>query len=381
VWNANAAVSSDQTVDVIYYQEPYSETGLKLPQAREYWLTFRDPITCGPPPPHAVEASIYDPYGDRRFSTQDIPRWMDALQRRDVRGLQLDIDCATGSLSAYAKFLAEVRKQLPPGKELSITALLDWFRDGTEIAKVIEQVDEFVPQFYDVGNAYDAPVIAAKIDPEKWAPRFNRFEKRYRLGISTFGRARLPSSQRLYRNILPLDLANDGGYRLTTQQNDTRELVLNYAPMGEGEPVQFIVPTPEGVHEAVESAKKFGGYAAGVVFFRWPNEDETLAMPPEEALGVPLKPAELETKSEECVAVNCSDLYLLRASRFAANEVEYRIQVSADIDYMVPADNLPVRVVNPRELAVKIPPYGAKPRLHLGRVVTSKPVTFTLEAR
>jgi hypothetical protein len=131
----------------------------------------------------------------------------------------------------------------------------------------------------------------------------------------------------------------------------------------------------------VETAKKFGGYAAGVVFFRWPNEDETLAMPPEEALGVPLKPAELETKSEECVAVNCSDLYLLRASRFAANEVEYRIQVSADIDYMVPADNLPVRVVNPRELAVKIPPYGAKPRLHLGRVVTSKPVTFTLEAR
>jgi hypothetical protein len=306
---------------------------------------------------------------------------MDALRTKSVRGIQLDIDCPTALLSEYAQFLAEVRKQLPPGKELSITALLDWFRDGTDVAKVIEQVDEFVPQFYDLGSAYDDPVIAAKVDVEKWAPRFNRFGKRYRIAISTFGRGRLPFSEKLYRNVLPLDLVNEGGYRLTTQQNDQGELVLDYDPVDKGERVQFIVPTPDSVRASVESAKKFGGYAAGVVFFRWPNEDETLAMPPEEALGLPLPPTELEARSGDCVAVACSDLYLLRASRFSPKEIEYRIHLSADIEYIVPSQKLPIRAANARELVVKIPPYGATPRLHLGRVITSKPAEFKLEAQ
>ncbi|MEO5924490.1 MAG: DUF3142 domain-containing protein [Bryobacteraceae bacterium] len=378
VWNAEAAAPSSAIVDVLYVQAPFSD---KVPKAREYWLTFRESNVC----PNRIvspagQTTIYDPLGDR-LVTANIPGWMDALKGRSVRGLQLDIDCPTRSLVDYAKFLAEVRKQLPPGKELSITALLDWFRDGTDIAKVIEQVDEFVPQFYDVGNAYDDPVIAAKVDAEKWAPRFNRFEKRYRIGISTFGRGRLPFSRKLYRAIMPLDVANDRNYRLTSEHNESGELVLNYDPIQGGERTQFIVPTPESVRAAVESAKKMGGYAAGVVFFRWPNAEETLVMPPEEVLGLPLQAAALETEAGDCVAVSCADLYLVRASRFTPAEVEYRIHTSIDIEYAVPSELLPIRVTSPKEMVVRIPPFGAKPKLHLGRVVTSKPAVFTLEVR
>ena len=60
-----------------------------------------------------------------------------AEQRRlNLVGVQLDIDSPTGSLAEYADFLREVRKTLPPGMGISITALLDWFRDGTAVAEI-----------------------------------------------------------------------------------------------------------------------------------------------------------------------------------------------------------------------------------------------------
>src|SRR5207249_162734 len=93
----------------------------QLPRARSYWMVLR--------------------YEHQKVpSMAAIPRLAESLnsiqteaRRRHMTlaGLQLDIDAPTGSLSEYAAFLREVRKILPNGMQLSITALLDWFRDGT----------------------------------------------------------------------------------------------------------------------------------------------------------------------------------------------------------------------------------------------------------
>jgi Protein of unknown function (DUF3142) len=194
-----------------------------------------------------------------------------------VAGIQLDIDSPTGALPKYAAFLRELRKTLPAGVEISITALLDWFRDDTSIADVIQQTDEFVPQFYDVaeGNMFDpGGAIATKFDGARWAPRFNRFQKRFRLGISSFGRASMrpggsPSEQRssgvaLLRDLTPLDVAANPDFRLETRMTEANELVLNYRAarkteigykkLPRGDAIQFILPTPDAIRIATENA-------------------------------------------------------------------------------------------------------------------------------
>ena len=196
----------------------YSELPNELPAAREYWLVFRYERQGVPDLPVA-------PMIAAEFS-----RLQSLAQRRhlNVAGVQLDIDSPTGSLAQYAGFLREVRKRLPPGAGISITALLDWFRSGTDIVGVIAAVDEFVPQFYDAGDraAYDGgTAIASRIDATRWGPAFNRFGRRFRIGISTFGRGRMVPKEastgirsmalaRSFGDLAPIDVATNSSFQL-----------------------------------------------------------------------------------------------------------------------------------------------------------------------
>src|SRR5205814_4908509 len=97
-----------------------------------------------------------------------------------LAGLQIDYDCPTRNLASYGRFLRWVRQDLPAGRRLSITALLDWFEPGTAIRTTLSPVDEFVPQFYDAGPARVASGIAEPIDAAKWAPILNAYATPYR---------------------------------------------------------------------------------------------------------------------------------------------------------------------------------------------------------
>jgi hypothetical protein len=285
--------------------------------------------------------------------------------------------------------------------------LLDWFRDGTAIADVIKETDEFVPQFYDVAKPdhnLDSSAIAAKFDAAQWAPKFNRFQKRYRIGISTFGRARvLPKDNQpeswygssLFSDLTPLDFASNSAFTLHTARNQANELVLNYqaksktrigyADFDPGGTVQFILPTPEAIRSAVESAKRMRGYCAGVVFFRWPATYETLTMQPDEVMNAADlthyagKPLAIEAVPGGCVAVNCMDLYLANADPFSARAARYRIRSSADLEYFLPQEKMPVRMLGPSELELSLPAYSTRPRLYLGRAVAAARVGFTVK--
>lgn len=82
-----------------------------------------------------------------------------------------------------------MKAALPPAIDFSITTLLDWFRPSTALAAVIREVDEFVPRFYDVLNPNDDrsdSAIAAPFDAASLNPVFQRFKRRFLIGISTW---------------------------------------------------------------------------------------------------------------------------------------------------------------------------------------------------
>src|SRR5262249_47106984 len=162
----------------------------------------------------------------------------------------------------------EARGKLPAGMQLSITALLDWFRDGTALPEVLNEVDEFVPQFYDVSDLKTAtgPInvqytqsaelrpIAARIDAKVWSAKFNRYGKPYRIGISTFGRAGIVSQGglQLYGDVTPSALAGNSDFSVQSSTTAAGELLLKYraeretrlfyATVRQGDSIEFAIP-------------------------------------------------------------------------------------------------------------------------------------------
>jgi len=64
-------------------------------------------------------------------------------------GVEIDHDCATSRLPAYAHFLGALRPTLRSGEQLSITALPTWLQ-STELDAVLVQADEAVLQVHAV---------------------------------------------------------------------------------------------------------------------------------------------------------------------------------------------------------------------------------------
>ncbi len=413
-WNDNSAkpAPSGETAEVIYLhagtirkqaggytQEPWLVFGSlpdSLPAAHEYWLVFR------------YEAQGVPDLSAAPFIVREIHLLQNDARRRrlNVAGIQLDIDSPTGALSRYAALLTEVRKGMPAGLQLSITALLDWFRDGTSIAEVIRATNEFVPQFYDVAPSpfYGAGgAIAADFDGAEWAPKLNRFGKRFRIGISAFGRARFvpkadpsqPGSQRLFGDVTPLDVALHPGFNLQTSHNEAKELVLSYKATRKtqisynnfqpGDMIQFILPTADAIRSAVENARRIHGFCAGVVFFRWPAANENLIMPPDDimrAAGLASSQESapvVEQVDGHCAAVSCVDVYLVNASAYSPRTVRYQVESSTELEYFLPTENIPVRMSGPSAIELPLPPYSGVRRLLLGRAVSAAPVTFRVK--
>jgi hypothetical protein len=370
-------------VQVATFGEPpafYAAIPDKLPPAREYWLVYR-----------YGKQAIPDEASAPLIASSFARLQLEAGRRNlNVAGLQLDIDSPTNSLPQYAAFLRALRSTLPEGTQLSITCLLDWFRDGTSIGNVIRETDEFVPQFYDITPFNSpAPAIAVTFDPDRWAAVFNRFGKRFRIGISTFGRGQQVNASRgllsgagpgaVYGDLAPLDLALNPAFTAETSQNDAGETVLTFHSRDRGETFRFILPSPEGIRSSIAAAHRMGRYCAGIVFFRWPGADEALVMSPDEILsGHPATPA-IDPIDGACAAVSCMDLYLTNGGTLNRSPLRYRITASGDLDYFLPDEKMPIRMSGKRDLELAIPAWGGRGRIYLGRAVSLAKVTFSLE--
>ena len=372
---------------------------VRLPKAEAYIALWRN--TSPRTPGKELVPTLLAQY-------QELKRQAAQVGQR-LRGLQIDHDCPTNALPEYARFLQELRAALPPEDLLSITALLDWFRPGTGIAEVLQSVNEYVPQFYDVESTWIgvAPTLIAKaIDSAKWAPIFNSYDRPYRIGIATFGRIVRIKPQvahqweaSFFRYLSPLELAGRQDLtRVAERRNDAGETVVRYEARAEmslndlalasGTILEMVLPSQQSVQSAYLAAKAFGGLCAGVVFFRWPAGDyEALVLTSDEIQDIisgkklASRPTELEVEQGQCVVVGCADLYLRLGDRFSSRPVIRWLHSSSDLEYILPAERLRAKIQRPRTVEIHIPPYSGVPRLPLGRVVTRERAQFSLGSK
>jgi len=313
-----------------------------------------------------------------------------------IDGLQIDYDAPTNRLSDYGGFLQEVRRGLPPTARLSVTALLDWFGPRTDIAVVLRHVDGFVPQFYDVGLERAPAGIAMPIDAAKWAPIFDAYRVPYQIGISSFGRiarrrvdAAGRSDIRYFRDVSPMALATRRQLLRSTRTSDGSEWLVHYdvvAPIPEmpalrvGDGVDVTFPTDASVRDAYRSVRRFGGYCAGVVFFRWPNQGETLTLEPDAVgrlvSGVPADagPA-LEVRDGSCLERHCADLSIDLGQAASASRV-VQLRMSGPLQAFLPDGPLRPVVLRDDLMVVNIPAYAGYGKVHLGRAISLDAVRF-----
>ena len=327
-----------------------------------------------------------------------------------VAGLQLDVDSPTRQLPEYAEFLAKVKAALPGGVQLSITGLLDWFKGRTAVASVVQHVDEFVPQFYDAddlsGNGEGTTAISKPFEAGKWGPVFNRFGKRFRIGISTFGRSLYRSAAQSGPNpttslatvpdLKQMDVATNDAFQLEPTRLERGNLFLtyravksiriSYGAVEQGDLIQFVLPTRDGVEASIAEVRRVGGHCAGVVCFRWPEFNEGLEMQPDEVLraagALPDSSGQataVVTVPGHCVSVHCYDLYLFMSGTLSSAATEYRIRTSTSLEYIAPAGPVRLRMTGASELRLQLPPYTGRGRLYLGRAVSSEPARFEVE--
>ncbi len=134
-----------------------------------------------------------------RFTTLDVPetiapRLVRLMQRwqaagNQVVGLQVDFDAATHQLDDYARFLRQLRQQLPPQFALGVTGLLDWAKTGDVATLNALPVDELVVQSYQgrstVANYQD------------YLPALTRLRIPFKLGLVQHGKRDAQAEARL----------------------------------------------------------------------------------------------------------------------------------------------------------------------------------------
>lgn len=82
--------------------------------------------------------------------TKTVQVLVSAAQQKNVEGVQIDFDARVSQREFYREVLGEVRRQLPAGKRLSITALASWCMGDNWVHDL--PVDEVVPMLFRMGS-------------------------------------------------------------------------------------------------------------------------------------------------------------------------------------------------------------------------------------
>jgi hypothetical protein len=391
VWAGDAPATATFQPEILYVEASGDRWPQNLPAAREYRVVQR------------IEPSVHLS-SNAAIAIAERYQTLTADAGPDVRiaGIQIDYDCPTEHLAAYGEFLKELHAALPPGASLSITALLDWFGPHTSISRVLERVDEFVPQFYDTARERAASGIAEPIDSSRWSPVFNAYRVPYRIGISSFGRiARTRtdeggrSSVQYFRDAGPADFSGTRGLARSAEHTTSAgELVIRYAvvetvttkpELQVGDVVQVTFPTEASVTAAYESARRLGGYCAGVLFFRWPGRAETLALPPDTVHRIvtgassAIARADLAVRPAACVERTCADLYLTFEGPASSSDRTIRIRANRPVDAFLPdGRHRSSIIVESDEIHFRVPAYSGIGTFYVGRAISTTPVQFEM---
>lgn len=177
-----------------------------------------------------------------------------------LTGLEIDHDCASARLPAYAALLRELRQKLPAGLTLSITALPAWLASD-QLESVLDSVDSSVLQVHAVSDPR-----RGLFDPKQalnWAEHYGeRSHKPFYLALPAYGVALLDNTAGapLVESEVPL---RQGGKR--------RELLADPQQLAELRKELRAAPPPR---------------LAGIIWFRLPLPGDRRAWPMETLLAV-----------------------------------------------------------------------------------------------
>ena len=255
-----------------------------------------------------------------------------------VVGLQIDADCPTRLLPAYAKRLAELRADLDAGTtwresySFSATALPTWL-DSPDARMLADAVDFLVPQFYE-GRPFRTLDDIKPIGDLDAFPSGLRAAERLgtpmRVGIPAYGHALLFDENGMavasyqgvgvgeamrHPSLKPesnYGVGNDG--RPTTRRRWIgEELAVLGSPKGRGPAftVAYLLPTAVQVRKHLEILRRQRPRnCRGVILYRFPEAGETTSLPLQSlqaALGdeplVPVIEAKIETGGNGAVRV------------------------------------------------------------------------------
>ncbi|QXH49046.1 DUF3142 domain-containing protein [Pseudomonas fakonensis] len=148
---------------------------------------------------------------DLQLAQQQISAMLAHWQAAGVNpaGLEIDHDSATARLPGYTDFLLQLRKQLPHGLKLSITALPAWL-GSPQLPALLQAVDSSVLQVHAVSDPRQGLFDPAKA--RQWAERWGRIsEKPFYLALPAYGVALLPDTggAPVVESETPLNLAGE----------------------------------------------------------------------------------------------------------------------------------------------------------------------------
>src|SRR5262249_42772831 len=170
-----------------------------------------------------------------------------------IAGIEIDHDCGTARLSAYARFLSDLRARLGGTLPLSVTALPGWLEAAAADA-VFAQADEIVLQVH----AVTAPRhgLLDRERARRWVQRLaRRTDKPFRVALPTYGA------------------------RVTWRADGTVLAVESEVPLlAGGSEARELVTPPDTVSALLRDLERDGPAGlAGIVWFRLPTDEDSRA--------------------------------------------------------------------------------------------------------
>lgn len=195
---------------------------------------------------------------DEHVLSARVAQVLDIWRRSGVRlaGIEIDHDCATARLPAYAHWLGSVRSLLQNQERLSITGLPTWLQ-SRDLEAVLAQVDEAVLQVHAVENPrvglFD-PLLA-----HTWLEQFGaRMHKPWRVALPAYGSR----------------VAWDADGRVVSIESERTTLVS-------GAESHELMADPQTLQDFVRQlTRKPPPGLAGIVWFRLPTQQDSRAWSP-----------------------------------------------------------------------------------------------------
>jgi len=185
-----------------------------------------------------------------RFDAKALLAELRLLMARWPRGvgLEIDYDCGTASLAAYAAFLKDVRALRP--SRLSITALPAWL-GSADLAPVLAAVDEAVLQVHAVRSPANG-LFDGKL-ARRWIDRMDGGGKPFRVALPDYGTR----------------VIHSGGGAVIALESETPKLIG-------GASAEELTATPDAVAALLRDLERRPPqHLTGIVWFRLPVQGDT----------------------------------------------------------------------------------------------------------